>query len=232
MNSTLAGATLVYMHLTQELFFRAGPCCASIDGEVAHWFRAHLTPLFADYLLALSGPGGPLWIASAIALAVAFLAWTRRWHTMGLFCASVPGGALLGEALKLIVQRQRPFISGPSGEWGGYSFPSGHTTAATVLYVFLAMALVPLFKRRRWRFLAISAATLLIMGVAFSRVALGAHYLSDVLGAMGLGTTWVALCSAGAQKLRARRLAQPDILADSPVAIIGPENQESSDLAA
>ena len=189
------------------LSVQAGLPCASVDSNVAHWFRGHLTPDFADILWGLSGPGSEFWITSVIVVtAVAFLL-RRSWRRLAVLFLTVPGGALLGESLKWIVQRHRPFESGPFGVWGGYSFPSGHTIAATLMYGFLLVAIFPLLKRKRWRFVVISCASVMVLAVAFSRVALGAHYLTDVLGAMVIGAGWVLLCSASVDSLWRRPTA-------------------------
>jgi len=169
------------------------PVCASIDTDVAQWFRHHLTPAFAEFLLGLSQPGSALCIASIIGVLVFYLAWKREWLGVITLLTTVGGGAFMGETMKLIFQRPRPFVGGPIGEWGGYSFPSGHTIGATLLYGLLAMVLIRILPRRRWKWLTTGIAVLLIAGVGFSRVALGAHYVSDVLAAMTLGTVWILM---------------------------------------
>ncbi|HVT79858.1 MAG TPA: phosphatase PAP2 family protein [Phycisphaerae bacterium] len=168
--------------------------CASLDTHVAQWLRAHLTPGSADALLAVTTLGSEWWVTSILLLTLGFLAWRRHWHKCAALLLTVPCGTLLGELLKDIVQRPRPFMSGPFGEWGGYSFPSGHTLAATLLYGFLLVLLVPLAQRKRWRLALLSGGSLVILAVAFSRVALGAHYMSDVAVAMIFGGVWVILC--------------------------------------
>jgi membrane-associated phospholipid phosphatase len=101
---------------------------------------------------------------------------------------------LLNELLKLEVHRQRPFFVDPFGSWSGYSFASGHSIGATLLYGQLALLLVPMLKGRHGRGLTIGLAALLILLVGLSRIALGAHYLSDVLGGIVLGILWLILC--------------------------------------
>ena len=179
-----------------------------MDSDLAHWFRNHLTPTFVDLLWALTTPGSALFITCTLVLCVAALAWKKHWFPLASLITTVGTGSLFGETLKLIVHRVRPFPAGPFGEWGGYSFPSGHTIAATLLYGFLALAMLRLFKRRRWRFLSTCSLLLLIVSVGFSRIALGAHYLTDVLGAMTLGTLWIFLCPACLRILH-KKIRQP-----------------------
>jgi undecaprenyl-diphosphatase len=96
--------------------------------------------------------------------------------------------------LKLAFYRPRPHFDDPILSLTGYSFPSGHTMAATVLYGILAVLLVTKVKRKRSKVLIALAASLLIALVGFSRMYLGAHYLSDVLGAIAEGLAWMSLC--------------------------------------
>jgi membrane-associated phospholipid phosphatase len=101
---------------------------------------------------------------------------------------------LLNEWLKVLLYRQRPFVDGPFVDWSGYSFASGHTIGATLLYGQLLLFVIPVLKTRHWRFLSIFSAISLVVLVGFSRVALGAHFLTDVLAAILFGIIWLALC--------------------------------------
>lgn len=185
------------------------PILASItwsnpDSAIAHWFRAHLGTTFAAVLWGMSEPASGWVIGGAVVLAALCLARRRSWHRLVTLLLVVPCGALFAEILKLIIQRHRPFEAGPYGVWGGYSFPSGHTISATLFYGFLAVSFIPVLNRRHWRWLCGSLAAALVLAVGFSRVALGAHYLTDVLGAMVLGLTWLAACSVSVRRFRRR----------------------------
>jgi undecaprenyl-diphosphatase len=91
---------------------------------------------------------------------------------------------LLNEWLKVLVYRQRPIVDGPFVDWSSYSFASGHTLGATLLYGQLLLFILPALKTRHWRFLSIFSTISLVVLVGFSRVALGAHFLTDVLAAI------------------------------------------------
>jgi len=110
---------------------------------------------------------------------------------------SVFGGLLLNKILKLIFHRARPQFRDTVQALTSYSFPSGHTMIATVFYGALAAFVIANSKSWLLRILAIAIALTLIMLVAFSRIYLGAHYLSDVLGAMAEGLAWIALSLTG-----------------------------------
>ena len=166
----------------------------SADHGIATWFHERLTPAFVTVLHAFADFGSGEWIGVVLFALVLFFAWKRSWPSLVTLIVTVPGGMLLNEGLKLVVHRQRPFVDGPFVDWSGYSFASGHTIAATLLYGQLLLFVLPALKARYWRLLCIFSAISLVLLVGFSRIALGAHFLTDVLAAMIFGTIWLALC--------------------------------------
>ena len=100
--------------------------------------------------------------------------------------ATVVGGGALNSAVKAVVGRARPVVLDPVAHAGHASFPSGHANGVAVACGVLLVLLSPA-TRRRWRAAAWGWATL----VGFSRLALGVHFLSDVLAGWALGLAWV-----------------------------------------
>ena len=110
-----------------------------------------------------------------------------------------------GRAARRAAQgRGRPGPAGP-GRRGrhrpGRSFPSGHALTSTVGCAVLLLLVTPLL-RRPWRVVAIVAAILIPLVVAFARVGLGVHYLSDVIAGELLGLGWVVLTAAAFEAWR------------------------------
>ena len=184
----------------------AGP-----DHEVAGWFHAHLTHTFVTVLRAVTEFGSSEWIGVVLFLVVVFFIWKRWWPSLVTLIVAVPGGMLLNEWVKILVQRQRPFLEGPFVDWSGYSFASGHTIGATLLYGQLALFILPAMKARHWRRLTIFSAALIVLLVGFSRIALGAHFLSDVLAAIIFGVLWLAFCLIAGKPLRRSVVLTPDV---------------------
>src|SRR5437763_1075516 len=185
---------------------------AGVDHGVALWFHAHLTPAFVSVLRGITEFGSSGWIGIVLGLTVLFFIYKRWWPSLVILIVAVPGGMLLNEWVKLLVHRHRPFVDGWFVDWSGYSFASGHTIGATLLYGQLALFIIPVIKNRRGLVLVYSAATFVIVLVGFSRIALGAHYLTDVLGGMFLGTSWLTLCLLVSRPLR--RAVVPPVIAD------------------
>ena len=176
-----------------------------LDLQVAHWFHAHAFEPLTSFMLGVS----LVHTGYGMAVLVAALGWyfwrvKARYWLLALLVA-VPTGALLNVALKYYFQRARPAFDEPLVTLMTYSFPSGHTSAATVFYGLLASYLV--IARPHWRVRLGTAAgcSLMVLLVALSRVYLGAHYLSDVLAAMAESVAWLAVCITAISTLRRRR---------------------------
>jgi undecaprenyl-diphosphatase len=205
----------------------------SADHGIATWFHERLTPAFVTVLHAFAEFGSGEWIGIVLFSLVLFFAWKRWWPSIVMLIVAVPGGMLLNEWLKLVVHRHRPFVEGPFVDWSGYSFASGHTIAATLLYGQLLLFVLPVLKARHWRLLCIFSAISLVLLVGFSRIALGAHFLTDVLAAMIFGTIWLALCVLVGKPMRSHsRSPVPELLlpvgADPAVVQVGKPESASA----
>lgn len=200
---------------------------AGTDHQVAGWFHAHLTHTFVSVLRAFTEFGSSEWIGVILFFAVLFFAWKRWWPSLVTLVVAVPGGMLLNELVKVLVHRQRPFLHGWFVDWSGYSFASGHTIGATLLYGQLALFILPALKARYWRTLTVSSAAFLIALVGFSRIALGAHYLTDVLGGIFFGIFWLTFCLVAGKPLRRSVVLTPDVsLVSEPVLARVEETQQ------
>ena len=175
---------------------------AGIDHGAASWFHAHLTHRFVAVLRAITEFGSSEWIAVVLSIAVLLFIFKRWWLSLATLVMAVPGGMLLNELVKILVHRHRPFVDGWFVDWSGYSFASGHTIGATLLYGQIALFVFPLIKSRRGRFWLFSAATFVVAMVGFSRIAIGAHYVTDVLAGMFFGMSWLTICLFAARPLR------------------------------
>lgn len=172
------------------------------DQDLATWFHERLTPAFVSVVRAFTDFGSGEWIGIVVFALVLFFVWKRWWPSLVTLIVAVPGGMLLNEWVKVLVHRQRPFLDGPFVDWSGYSFASGHTIGATLLYGQLLLFVLPALKARQWRLLSILTAISLVALVGFSRIALGAHFLTDVLAAIFFGIIWLALCVVLAGPMR------------------------------
>jgi len=201
------------------LAFAVANPLAGPDHEVAGWFHAHLTRTFVSVLRAFTEFGSSEWIGVVLFFMVLYFVWKRYWPSLVTLVVAVPGGMLLNELLKVAVHRQRPFVDGWFVDWSGYSFASGHTIGATLLYGQLLLFVVPVLKARHWRLLCIFSAISLVLVVGFSRIALGAHFLTDVLAAMIFGIIWLAFCLFATKPIRPRMVPAPAMPFSEPAMV-------------
>lgn len=196
--SLLAGS-LVFVTMTLTLgeisedVTKAEPITVA-DARFSNWLHGHGTPFLTKAMLATTLFGSTAAVSCMAVVFGLYLFWRRRFYWLAALVPAVFGGMLLNRLLKYAFQRPRPFFDDPILTLTGYSFPSGHTMMATTLYGMLAAYVFATTSNRRRRALVLLAAGLMITSVAFSRIYLGAHYLSDVLGALAEGLAWLSLC--------------------------------------
>lgn len=121
-----------------------------------------------------------------IVIVLALLGW-RRWREALFAASSFIGSALLNLATKQFFQRDRPSLWDSVAPEHTFSFPSGHAMGSMTL----AMVVFLLAWRTRWRWPAAAAALAFVLLVGLSRVYLGVHYPSDILGGWTAGMAWV-----------------------------------------
>ena len=186
-----AATTLILGEIAEDII--NGEPITVADAHLSMWLHTHSSPHLTAVFLFITAFGFTVLVICVTLIAGLYLLWRRQTYWLAAVWLSVFGGILLNKFLKYIFHRPRPHFDDPILALTSYSFPSGHTMAATVLYGVLAALLVAKIKRRSFRVLVILGAMLLIGLVGFSRMYLGAHYLSDVLGAIAEGLAWLSL---------------------------------------
>lgn len=109
-----------------------------------------------------------------------------------LVAASIAGAALLMRALKLGFGRMRPDGAFADFVVNGPSFPSGHASMSTVVFLTLGAMVASTHANVAKRIYILSTAAIFALAVGASRVALGVHWATDVLGGWAFGAAWVA----------------------------------------
>ncbi|HED52265.1 MAG TPA: phosphatase PAP2 family protein [Gammaproteobacteria bacterium] len=118
-----------------------------------------------------------------------WLVWRRDWRMALHWVITVTAVALLTWTLKLYTVVERPPLLDTSII--GYSFPSMHASLSVAVFGFLAVAIAREL-RSNWHWIPYSIAVFLVVSISFSRLYLGAHWLSDILAGWSLGLMWVA----------------------------------------
>ncbi|MFE6746473.1 phosphatase PAP2 family protein [Kitasatospora purpeofusca] len=137
------------------------------------------------------GVWDPLTMRLLIAATVAWLLWRRAWRLAVWAAATVTASGLIGLVVKVTVARARPALPDPVTHAPGFSFPSGHSMTAATCCAVLLLVFAPVLGRR-WLPVARTVAVISVLGVGCTRIALGAHWVSDVLAGWMLGSALVA----------------------------------------
>lgn len=163
------------------------------DEDGAQWLNDHVRrhDSLITVLRAISFTGKPIFLLFAIGIPGAWVLW-RGGRKLAVFLAvTTIGGGIVDTIVKVAVGRPRPSVDDPIISAFGKSFPSGHSMQAVVCYGALLLVLLPLFEGWRRR-VAIGSTLALIVLIGLSRLALGVHYVTDVLGGFVLGAAWLA----------------------------------------
>lgn len=160
------------------------------DREVMLAVHAWTDPTLTQVIHVITFLGSTTATGALCFLTAAWLLWRRQPLAAVLPLAAWGTGQVAVETVKSLLERGRPDLISPLVHAGGYSFPSGHTFSALIAYGILA-ALVAGQLRGRACLLPWAAWAMLVVNVAFSRIYLGAHYPTDVLGSFLLGGAWL-----------------------------------------
>jgi undecaprenyl-diphosphatase len=135
----------------------------------------------------LGGGGILVWLVVVVAASMLI----RRQLRLAIYLVVTGlGASMLDPSLKLIVGRLRPVVDVPVESAPGNSFPSGHALGSMVVYGAVLLVFLPVVSRRM-RPVLIGVMTTIVVLVGFTRVALGVHYISDVLAGWVLGMAWL-----------------------------------------
>lgn len=170
----------------------------AVDNSLHGYAVAH--PGLVRFLDAVSTFGAPnVWRALVVLGALLLI---RRAPRLAIWMAvTLVGEALLDVGIKTAVDRLRPSFPDPVAVAPGKSFPSGHAMGSFVLVGVLVLVVLPLLPRRaRWPVVALGVAVVVLIG--FSRLGLGVHYPSDVVGGWVIGAAWLAGTVAAFQTWR------------------------------
>jgi len=169
-----------------------------LDLAITHAVDSLASPVVTPIMRVVSFLGKPGLVVLTIVIAVWLWLRRRRLDSVTVFIGVV-GAVGLNDLLKQLFARQPPGLASFFGPEALYSFPSGHVTAATAFYGLIGYRLWQ-SGHRGWG----SIFFLWILAVAVSRIYLGAHYPSDTVGSLLIGTPWLLAATLAHERLSLR----------------------------
>lgn len=184
---------------------------------------ASASPLVVSGLNMVTNLGGSGFAWTVLTLSIIWLA-IRRERALAIYVALTGlGSAALVSGVKVLADRPRPVLDEPVAAAPGLSFPSGHSLGSTVTYGVLLLVFLPAAPVRLRRPM-VAATVGLVAIIGITRIALGVHFPSDVLGGWLLGTVWVLVTAIAFRRWhREAGLGSPPLIA-------GLEPEERRDL--
>jgi undecaprenyl-diphosphatase len=170
-------AILLFTEIAENVF---GQETQGLDIAVSRFIYSFRSPLLTNVMLFFSFMGAEFTLIAASAGAI-FLGFKHRKREAVMFLSLFGMGVVLNLLLKTIFQRPRPDLA-PLVHLHSYSFPSTHAMNAFIFYSIFSFFVWHLTHNKRKTIIAIAVSSVLIILIGFSRVYLGVHYPSDILG--------------------------------------------------
>lgn len=163
---------------------------SSFDNPIIDFVQGAESPGLTSIMKMFTAIGSTTTVALLALLTLGLLLWKKHRAQAVLFVAAIGGTGILNQVLKIIFKRERPDFNRLI-DIGGYSFPSGHTMMAFSLYTILAY-IIWRNVRNTWGRVAITTlAVLMIVMIAVSRIYLGVHFPSDIVGGVLASSVWL-----------------------------------------
>ena len=162
------------------------------DFQIREWALSHNTPLSVLMWIKISFMGSVAVLISFTFLCLAYFARLHEWSAFKTLSWAMGGAVILDVVIKWGIHRPRPLEAYPGTMPTSFSFPSGHALYSLTFYGALAFILSwrhPQIDQRYFWIVAVAVATV----IGTSRIYLGVHYASDVLGGFLISATWLTI---------------------------------------
>jgi membrane-associated phospholipid phosphatase len=200
--AAIAAAACVFALIAGNI--AAGDPLAALDVHVTSWLGARRNPALTLLMIGVTHTHAPVPICAyaSIMAVVLYRKAQQRW--LLALALAVPAGLAINVLLKYLFRRARPVPDEPLMTLATYSFPSGHTAGTTLFYGVLAAYIVSQTRSTPLRTAAVLGWLCAVALVAFSRVYLGVHYLTDVVAAAAWACAWLGACLLVASRTQLR----------------------------
>ena len=179
-----AGLMAIFVQLVEEV--SEGETLA-IDGAILQWFRGLHTPWLDGFVSVMTDVGGTVGVALILLALVGLFVWKKKYQALWQLGLGVLGAVAINLILKNIFTRDRPDLWASIVNETSYSFPSGHAMASSAV----ALSVILIFWQTRYRWLITVLAVDYMLFVGATRLYLGVHYPTDILGGWVMSSFWV-----------------------------------------
>ncbi|MCM6775766.1 phosphatase PAP2 family protein [Nocardia sp. CDC159] len=180
-----------------------------IDPAAMNWVLPRRDDWLTSVAKVITDMGSPTAMTALTLAACAWFAWRRDWPRLIFLAVTAAGSAVIGTTVKPLVGRQRPPVTDQLVVFTNQSFPSGHALGSTVVVGALTVLAALSLQRRAARLALSLVAIIFVVAVGLSRVYLGVHWLTDVLGGWAIGLLWLGICLTGYTRLRPTIPSEP-----------------------
>ena len=185
-----------------ELVHENSPRLRQVDAEIHTWARTTRSPGATAFFTTMTLIGTPVGLGALSVLVGVGLALRKRWRWLMYLAFTTGVGSLLVVQLKHFFSRERPNLAEALRGATGFSFPSGHAMGSTI--VFGALSYLAFRAAHSWRrkAAALALACTMIVAIAFSRIYLGVHWISDIGAGLAGGLVWVVVTTVAYETFR------------------------------
>ena len=168
----------------------------ALDREVGEFFRklGQQNPGLVSVMNDLTALGSKSVLIVVVVFAAGLLMCAKRYRTACFVVIATVGGTTISSWIKTWVARPRPPDAAVALAESFRSFPSGHSMLSATVYLTLALIATAVIHHRRIRIFVVGASLVVVGLVGVSRLVLGVHYLTDVIGGWMIGATWALAC--------------------------------------
>ncbi|MEU2040278.1 phosphatase PAP2 family protein [Nocardia niwae] len=194
--------------LTAGVVGDRGP--GGVDRGIADWAVGHRIEALTPIAVVISVLGGTLAMTALATATCLALTWRRRWTSAALVAITGLGGGLLVRGGKRLTDRDRPPVEDHLISVSNQAYPSGHSMGSFVVVGIVLVVALPSVHGPALRACTAITAALFVLAVGLSRIYLGVHWTTDVLGGWCFGALWLILClTVYRYSVRADRGAPP-----------------------
>lgn len=188
---------------------------ASIDPPVWQWMVDHRTPALTTIAVVVTEVGSTVSMSIIACATIIYLLIRRRRGDAVLVAVVAAGAGLLVRVGKATVGRERPPVDFRLVTETNESFPSGHALASAAILGVVLVVLLPGVRSRGLRIGIAIGVGVFAVCIGLSRLYLGVHWATDVIGGWITGLAWLALCLTVRQVWRQTH-GRPELLLDEP----------------